>query len=418
MRYVIIGNGAAGNAAAQAIRTRDPAAGLVIISDEPEPAYYRPLITGLIEGGAAQDISCRQRGETPPDAELRLGKRIKDLDAGLRRVTFEDGETLAYDRLLLATGAAAILPEIPGLPGAGTFALHTLADARAIARAARGAKCAVVIGAGRVGLKAALALRRAGLDVVLVEQGPHAVPLQYDAAAGRILARALEAQGINFFFGQTLTEVRREKDRIQGVALAGGRVLPGELIVAAVGVRANRELAGKAGLRVNQGIVVDQWLRTSDPNIYAAGDAAESMDLLTGQNLVSGLWTNAVEMGRIAGRNMAGANQAYPGAWAVLNSLDVAGIPTVCIGLTNPPPGEGYRVQAGHRGNNYRKLVFHGEALVGALLVGDIDAAGVYAGLIKAKAQTVKIAAALEQPRRVLAAWLAGCKLKEGAGAA
>ena len=158
MRYVIIGNGAAGNAAAAAIRTRDPMAEVLIFSDEPQPAYYRPLITNLIEEGLPEDIFFQKEPGSLPGVELQLGKRIAGLDAGLKQLTLQDGMTCAYDRLLLATGALAILPDIPGWQGPGTYALRTLADAQALAQAAREGKSAVIIGAGRVGLKAALAL--------------------------------------------------------------------------------------------------------------------------------------------------------------------------------------------------------------------------------------------------------------------
>jgi NAD(P)H-nitrite reductase large subunit len=232
--------------------------------------------------------------------------------------------------------------------------------------------------------------------------------MQFDEVAGEILAQALEAQGIRLIFGQTVAAVARVEGRLQEVVLADGRVLPVELAVAAVGVRPNLELARGAGLTVNQGIVVDRQLRTSAPDIYAAGDVVETTDLVTGRSLVSGLWTNAVEMGRIAGSNMAGARLEYPGAFGVLNSLEVAGIPTVCLGLTNPPLDREYRIYQSRRGCNYRKLVCRGDILVGALLVGDIDGAGVYAGLIRRKANIRDVRDNLSHPRRCLAAWLSG----------
>ena len=406
MRYVIIGNGAAGNAAAAAIRTWDPMGKVLIFTDEPQPAYYRPLITNLIEEGLPEDIFFQKEPGSPPEVDLQLGKRIAGLDAGLKQLTLQDGMTCAYDRLLLATGALAILPDIPGWQGPGAHALRTLADAQALAQAAREGKNAVIIGAGRVGLKAALALQQRGLEVTLVEQCPHLVPVQFDEVAGEILGKTLEAVGIRLIFNQTVTAVRRAGDRIIGLALADGRVLEAEVVVAGVGARPHVELARKAGLAVNQGILVDKWLRTSAPDIYAAGDVVETTDIVTGQSIVSGLWTNAVEMGRIAGSNMAGAAIEYPGAFAVLNSLEVAGIPTVAMGLTNLPAGGEYQVYQSRRGNNYRKLVFQEEILVGVLLVGDIDGAGVYAGLIRGKAKIRKICGELEHPRSGLASWL------------
>jgi len=411
MRHVIIGNGAAGQAAAQAIRSRDPEAEVLIISAEPEPAYFRPLITTLIDDVSPKDLFF-PTGEAAPEAEVHLGTRVVDLDAAAKELILQNGRTFSYDRLLLATGALPLVPEIPGWPGPGTFVLRTMADAQDLARAASAARTAVVIGAGRVGLKAGLSLRQRGLAVTLVEQGPRVAPMQFDEVAGGILGQALEAQGIGLCLGQTVAQVRRSGQHVQGVVLEDGRLLEAEVIVAAMGVRPNVELAHKAGLKINRGIVVDRYLRTSAAEIYAAGDAAETTDLVTRGSLVSGLWTNAVEMGRFAGSNMAGAALEYPGAWAVFNSLEVVGIPTVALGLTDAVPGKEYQVCQTRHGNTYRKLVCKDEVLVGALLIGDIDGAGIYAGVIKGKGKVGDISEALQQPRRSLASRLSGQVLR------
>jgi nitrite reductase (NADH) large subunit len=386
---------------------------VLIWSDEPQPAYYRPLITNLIDEVSPTDLFFPAGAASSPEAGVQVGQRVVALEADAKQITLQDGKTCSFDRLLLATGASALVPDLPGWPGPGTFGLRTLADAQALARAAREGKNAVVIGAGRVGLKAGLALRQSGLEVTLVEQGPHVAPMQFDEVAGEILGRALEAAGIRLCLGQSVAAVERDGHRAQGAVLEDGRLLEAEVIVAALGVRPNVELAQKAGLAINRGILVDRWLRTSAPEIYAAGDVAETTDLVTGQSLVSGLWTTAVEMGRVAGGNMAGADMEYPGAWAVLNALEVAGVPTVAMGLTNPANGGVYEVCQIHQGNTYRKLVFKEEMLVGALLVGDIDGAGVYAGLIKRKATVRDLRDIEKHPRRGLASWLSGKMLRQ-----
>jgi NAD(P)H-nitrite reductase large subunit len=187
-----------------------------------------------------------------------------------------------------------------------------------------------------------------------------------------------------------------------------GRELAAELVIAAVGVRARTELARRAGLAVNQGIVVNPRLQAGDPDVYAAGDAAETADLLYSGSLVSGLWTTAVETGRLAGANMAGAAREYPGALAVLNALVVAGVPTIAIGITNPPAGGGHEIFCHRRGQDYRKLVLLEGRLVGALLVGEIDGAGVYSGLIRGKAKIARPGELLARPRVALASRLFG----------
>jgi len=225
MRHVIIGNGAAGNAAAAAIRDRDPAAEVLILSDEPQPAYYRPLITNLLAAGPAPDISFFASQDAPLPGDIRLGVRVAGLEPASKKITLENGETCGYDRLLLATGAAAIVPDIPGWTGSGAYVMRTLADAEAVARAADTARTALVIGAGRVGLKAAMALQQRGLEVAVVEQGTHLAPMQFDQEASDILGKALSDLGVRLIFNQTVTEVRRAEGRITGAVLADGQGL-------------------------------------------------------------------------------------------------------------------------------------------------------------------------------------------------
>lgn len=406
MRYLIVGNGAAGNAAAAAIRARDPAGEVLILSDEPDPAYYRPLIPELIEDGSGQDSLFRDELTRPQGAEVRLGVRVTDLKTREKSLSLDSGESLSYDRLLLATGSAAVRLNLPGLEGPGVFGLRTISDARALRAAAQEARQAVVLGGGRVGMKAALALRERGLTVALVEKLNRIVPLQFDQTAGQILGRAVEAQGIELNLEQSAREVEREGGRVRGVVLADGRRLAADLIVVAVGVQPNLDLARAAGLKVDQGLVVDEDLKTSAPDVFAAGDVVETTEVVSGKRVVSGTWTNAVEMGRMAGENMAGGKAVYPGAWAVLNSLELAGVPTVSVGLVQPPDKDGYEVLTARRGETYRKLVLKEGRLVGALLVGEVEGAGVLTGLIKRRAEVGPEVEALMARRPSYAPWL------------
>lgn len=406
MSYVIIGNGGAGNAAAGAIRAMDPTGRVLILSEESHRAYYRPLIPALIEDGAEKDSLFRDELTIPGDVEVRLGERVVAINPKRKSVTLGSGEILPYDRLLIATGSSAARPRITGLDGPGACVLHTIDDAKAIRVTAERAKRSVVIGAGRVGMKAAFGLRHRGLEVDVVEKLTRVVPLQFDEVAGEILRQAIESQGIRLILEQTVREVERQGGLVKGVVLDDGRRLETDLIVVAVGVQANVELAQAAGLTLNRGVLVDEHLRTSDPNIYAAGDVVETANVVTGENIVSAIWTNAVEMGRVAGENMGGGDVEYPGAFGVLNSLELADIPTVSIGVIEPPPGDGYRVFTARRGGTYRKLVFKNGQLVGALLVGDIEAAGVYTGLIKRKANVESYAETLMAHRPSYAPWL------------
>jgi len=415
MRYVIVGNGAAGNAAAQAIRRRDPASDVTIISDEARKAYYRPLIPLLIDQERPPESLYREEMHLAPKVNVLLGRRVTRVDTVTRNILLDSGQVIPYDRLLLATGASPARPPITGLDGPGVFFLRTWDDALAIRQAAAQARRAAIVGGGRIGMKCAFALRHLGLQVTVVEMLDRVVPLQFDAVAGEIFNQAVRSQGIDLVLGQSAHEVVRQRGQVVGLVLANGQCLEADLVVVAVGVRPNIDLAQQAGIKVQRGIVVDKYLCTSAPDVYAAGDVVEIIDLATGQKVVSGIWTNAAEMGRIAGENMAGGQAEYEGGFAVLNALELADIPVISIGLLEPPPGDGYRVFAWRRGDTYRKLVFKGNILVGALLVGDILGAGVFTALIKRRADLKGMADVLTEPGFSFAAFLRREAVQTGA---
>jgi len=406
MRYVIIGNGPAGHAAAKTIRVRDPAGQTLVISDAVNQAYHRPLIPTLIEGVMSKESLYREELPAPEGVEVRLGVRVEAIDPKAKRLSLQNEETLSYDRLLLATGSSAIRLPIDGLKGPNVHVLRTIRNAEAIKVSAEKAKQAVVIGGGRVGMKAAFALHHLGMKVSVVERLGRVVPLQFDDTAAEIMKGAVEAHGIQLFLGRTVREVERGDLGVQAVVLDDGGRLETDLVIVAVGVQPNVDLAQSAGLKINQGVLVNEYLQTSDPDIFAAGDVVETADVVTGESIVSGLWTNAVEMGRIAGENMAGGKAQYPGAFGVLNSFELANIPTISVGLIDPPEKEGYEVHSSRRGDSYRKLVFRQGVLMGAVLVGKIEGAGVYTGLIKGKKNVGQHLKALLAPRPSYAPWL------------
>jgi nitrite reductase (NADH) large subunit len=399
MRYVIVGASAAGMAAAEAIRKRDPTSGIVMLSDESYPPYYRPLISYLVyREKTGQDI-LRPACLTSSNIDLRLGVRATHLDPGNQTLSFGHQETLAYDRLLIATGASPVRPNISGLDGPGVFSLRTWLDAEGIARAVEGAKHAVVLGAGRIGMKSAFALRHLGIDVTIVELLKRIVPQQLDEESATIFAGVLDKAGIKTILGQTINAVDRRGNQVVSVSLDGGLELKADLVIVGVGVRANLELPASAGLAVHQGLLVDGYLRTSDPHIFAAGDVVETKDILTGASLVSGIWTNAAEMGRIAGDNMAGGNSTFGGAFSLLNAMELGGLPVVSVGEVHALAGEGVEILAERHGQVYRKLVFRGNRLVGLILVGQIERAGIYQTLIREQADVSALRSELLGPR-------------------
>jgi len=406
MKYVIIGNSAAGNAAAKSIISRDPGAETLIVSDEAHASYYRPLIPNLIDETVKDEFLFRDERTEPQGVEKRLGQRVMAIEPEAKRITLQGGDQVPYDCLLIATGSSPLRPSVDGVDAEGVYTMRTLDDASAVKKAMEGTDRAVIIGGGRVGMKTASVLKNKGLDVTVVERLDYVVPLQFDQVAGEISTAAVEAKGIKLILGQGMKAIMRNNGRAVGVQLEDGREVEAPLVIMAAGVRANTELARTAGIAVEQGVLVDAFMRTSIPDIYAAGDVVETTDIATNQPIVSGLWTNAVEMGTIAGRNMAGDEVEYGGACGVLNAMELANIPTVSVGLVDPPSAEDYDIHVIRRGNYYRKLVLKQGVLVGALLVGDIEGAGVYTGLIKRRVQVESYLEALMAPRPSYARWL------------
>jgi len=410
MRHVIVGSSAAGIAAAEAIRKRDPIAEVVMLSAEPRPPYYRPLIPYLIYGEKPEREMVREPRLMPRNLDVRLNVRATDLDLATHTLILADhstggSETFPYDRLLIATGASPIRPDIPGLDGPGVFTLRTWEDAMNIAKAAGGATHAVVLGAGRIGMKAAFALRHLGVGVTVIELLSRIVPQQLDAASAAIFAEAVLNTGIVTILGHTIAKVNRRGKRTTSAVLDDGRRLIADLVVVGVGVRPNLELAVSGGLRVNRGLLVDDHLRTrladgqSAPDVFAAGDVVETTDIVTGESIVSGIWTNAATMGRIAGDNMAGGNAVHEGAFSLLNAMELGGLPVISVGDIHREPGDGVEVFAERRGSNYRKMVFRGNRLIGLVLVGEIERAGVYQTLIREKADVSALRRELLGPR-------------------
>lgn len=396
MRYIIIGNGAAGNAAAEAIRRRDRKGEVIIISDEPHPAYYRPLLFYLIHNGPGLQSLFRDELHIPKNITLYLGRRVKDIEVKEKAVLLDNGQRIYYDALLLATGSVPIFPPIPGLRGPGVWALNRIDDAKGIADTAKKAKRVVIIGGGRIATKVALSLRYLGLEVNLVVRR-FLLRIVLDEIGRSIVHSILEREGVNIFMGRQVSQIVREGEELKGVILDDGRFLPADLIVMATGVKPNLELAIKAGCAVGKGIKVGKYLETSVPYIYAAGDVAETVDLITGEPMVTGTWANAVEMGYCAGENMAGGKMEFPGALRY-NAMELAGHPFISVGIISPPE-TGYQVQHLLWGNNYKKLVFKDDQLVGMILIGEaISGAGVYTCLIKERKRLGAIKDRLIEP--------------------
>jgi nitrite reductase (NADH) large subunit len=307
------------------------------------------------------------------------------LDTDKKEVVTDRAGTIAYDRLLVATGGTPIVPPIEGVDGADmVFTFTTYNDALSISKNKEKIRRAVVVGGGLIGLKAAEALNDIGIKVTVVELADRILSLAFDKAAGDLMKTRLETAGISVITDDSVKAVRTNDGAVSAALLASGASVDADALVVAVGVRPSTGLAAAAGIKINRGILVDQYLMTSAADVFAAGDVVEAYDLTARDLRVTPILPNASRQGRQAGRNMAGAAEAYEGGLS-MNSIGFYGLASVSVGLTNPPEDSRYRVvtRLDEACSIYRKLVFDDGKLVGAVLVGDIDRAGIFFGLIR-----------------------------------
>ena len=387
MRYLIVGNSAAGLNAAEAIRSRDAEGTVTIVSAEDYPAYSRCLIPYFMEGKVSEeDMLYRPKDYYQTNRfEVLLGKTVVSTDPAGKSVALDNGEKLPYDKLLIATGGSPEIPDVPGMDKDGVFGFRTTVDLQGILRVAKTADSAIVLGGGCVGLMAASGLHSLGLKVTVVIRSPHLLSQVADAEAGEIFRRRFEANGVSVVTGADVAEVLGG-DKVEGAKLDNGTELKCQIIVVGKGVNSNIGLVANTDIRTHWGIIVDDELRTSAPDIYAAGDVAETMDIVTGRETVNAIWPAAAEQGRIAGANMAGEHQKYEGSMR-MNSAEFFGLPLISTGLVKPKAPEEYEILTRYvvQKEIFRKVVLRDNVVVGAVLVGEIESAGVYATLMRKK---------------------------------
>lgn len=396
MRYVIVGGSAAGMAAATAIREVDRRGSILILSEESNMPYFRPMLPLVISGKKdASDLKLLGFGPyTATDIDIQINSKVEKVNTISRTLTIQNGDELPYDRLLIASGGRPNIPSniIEEEKTKGVLTLRFLRDAKEINRIAKSSKKAVLLGAGLVNLKTALSLIELGLEVTLVEQEMEILPRLMEPDAGALIRKAVSGTEIKVMTGCTVTRVLSDDNKVVGVFLDNGQELPCELFCIGTGIEPNVEFLKDSGINVNLGVVADKFLRCNVTNVFAAGDVADTCDPLTGRRIVTGQWTNAVEMGRCAGQNMAGRMTEYTGAFSILNATQLTDVPFVSMGLVHT---EGTDLEAHIRSDSkaYYKLVFssEGSKLLGALFIGDISRAGLFRYIIREGLPITKI---------------------------
>lgn len=376
---VIIGQGPAGTAAAKAFRALNPMAPVTLLTQEKYTCYSRPRLPEVVSGQTEiSQISIYPEGwYAEQSIQVLLNRRVAAIDANAKQVLTEDGQSFHYNKLLLATGAQSALPPIAGLPTPQAFVLRTLDDALALRQYALGKQSALLIGGGLLGLEAGYALTRLGLQVTVIEVESRLLPRQVDEEGSALLQEKLIPLGFKFFIGDRVREVAFLPGQIR-VDLEGGASLLADLALVSAGINPNVELARAIGIQIGKrGIIVDDYLLTSHPDVYAAGDVAEW------RGTIVGLWTVAQAMGRMAGGNAAGAAAKYSGLVAA-TKLKIVGVDLWSQGDIRPE-GATVLARSDPRAGWLMKLFVRQERIVGFIQIGRTHNAGQLRRLLERK---------------------------------
>ncbi len=390
-KYVIVGACAAGIGAVEAIREVDPEGEVTVISEEQCSHYSRPMISDFVSGNAdLAKMKTRADEFWQKNNVTLIPKKAISLDLFERTLTVEGGDKVSYGKLLLATGGKPFVPKMEGQDKEGVYTFTNISDAEQLAqRIDAGVKRAVVVGAGLIGISVTEALTKRGVKVTMVELQDKILSLLLDPKASTLVESAVRKAGVDIITGQSVVKITgkpSDEDVVGGVVLTKGDQVACDIVVCAIGVIPRTDLVVGSAVKVNRGIVVNNQMQTSVPDVYASGDVAETYDFVLNQNRTLPLWPLAVLEGKIAGYNMAGRKADYTGG-TNMSSLKYFGIPIVSIGLANPkhdPTLEILLKEDSARGV-YKKLVLKDGILVGMTFLGDIERAGILFYLMKNK---------------------------------
>lgn len=386
MTYVIIGAGPAGVTAADTLRKADPGSDIVMIGAEPEPPYSRMAIPYVLTGIIAEEGTYLRKEDGHYDKSAinyRQGV-IASIDPKKKTLKLKDGSTQDYTKLLIATGASPVRPPIEGLDLPAVHHCWTLEDCRNIIKFADKGTNVVLMGAGFIGCIIMEALAGRGVNLTVVEALDRMVPRMMNEAAGNMVKAWCEHKGVNVHTSTKVTKLSPSKgaDGSLKVDLDNGKSIAAHLVVVATGVRSNIGFVEGAGLKTDQGILVDEFMRSSVDDIYAAGDCAQGPDFSTGGWAVHAVQPTAVDHGRIAGLNMAGKKAPFKGSLN-MNVLDTVGLISASFGKWDGVKNGDHAEAIDAENFRYMRLEFDGDKIVGALSLGRTDHIGVLRGLIQ-----------------------------------
>jgi NADPH-dependent 2,4-dienoyl-CoA reductase/sulfur reductase-like enzyme len=410
MHHVILGAGPAGVIAAETLRKHAPLDQITLVGDEAEPPYSRMAIPYLLIGNIEEPGTYLRKNPAHLE-QLRVTQvraRATAVDSAKRSVTLDNGQTLTFDRLLIATGSHPVRPPIAGMDLPGVHPCWTLEDARAIARLAKPGARVLQMGAGFIGCIIMEALKQRGVQLSVVEMGDRMVPRMMGPTAGGMIKAWCEKQGVKVYTGTKVLAI--EAGSPLRVKLSSGESVDADLVISATGVRPAIGFLKDSGITCLLGVLTDEHLQTNVPGVYAAGDCAEAFDKVSGKTIVSAIQPNAAEQARVAALNMVGQRTELKGVTQI-NVLDTLGMVSTSFGNWEGVPGGEHVELTDAVAGRHLSLQFQGDVMVGCNSVGWTEHVGVMRGLVEGQ---VKLGAWKDKlkgdPTKLMDAYLAAAQ--------
>ncbi|PZO19551.1 MAG: FAD-dependent oxidoreductase [Burkholderiales bacterium] len=414
MHHVILGAGPAGVIAAETIRKHAPADTITLVGDEGEPPYSRMAIPYLLIGNV-KEAGTYLRKSLTHYTDLRIDQvagRATTVDTQARTVTLDNGKTLKFDKLLIATGSHPVRPPIPGMDLPGVHPCWTLEDARAIAALAQPGARVLQMGAGFIGCIIMEALAARGVELSVVEMGDRMVPRMMGPTAGGMIRDWCEKKGVKVYTGTKVEAIEAATSPAAGlrVRLSSGQTVEADLVISATGVRPAIGFLKDSGITCLQGVLTDEHLQTNVPGIYAAGDCAEAFDKVSGKTIVSAIQPNAAEQARVAALNMVGQRADLKGVTQI-NVLDTLGLISTSFGNWEGVPGGEHAELTDKAGGRHLSLQFKDDVMVGCNSVGWTEHVGVMRGLVEGQVKLGEWKERLmHDPTKLMDAYLASAQ--------
>ena len=410
MQHVIIGAGPAGIIAAETLRVADPSANIMIIGDEQEPPYSRMALPYyLIEKIDEAGTHLRRDPTRYHNQSIDISRdRVLTIDRDRKKLSLDNGESVHYDKLLIATGSHPIRPPIEGMALPGIHSCWTLEDARNIISRAQPGANVVLMGAGFIGCIILESLASRKVNLTVVEMDDRMVPRMMDKIAGNLIRDWCIKKSVMVHTATRVESIEKGQGNALKIRLSNNETLDADLVISATGVAANIEFLADSGLELDFGVLVNDYLQTSDPNIYAAGDVCQGKDFSTGEYSVQAIQPTAVDHGRVAALNMAGKKTPHQGS-VNMNVLDTMGLISSSYGLWMGVDGGDSVQLCDPERFRYLSLQFQDDILIGAQALGLTQHVGVLRGLIQTRIKLGKWKdRLLKDPTRIMEAYLAG----------